>query len=64
LSRLRRLVIVIPADENARSLDTDDAIIGRISRARDAQTSYRVAFHYNFIRFIITVTRDERLLII
>ena len=29
LSLLRRLLIVIPADENARSLETDDAMTGR-----------------------------------
>jgi hypothetical protein len=29
LSRLRRLLIVIPAEEKARSLETDDAIMGR-----------------------------------
>ena len=28
-SRLRHLLNVIPADENARSLDTEDAIIER-----------------------------------
>ena len=43
------LVIVILADENMHSLEMDDAIIRSISHARDAQTSYRVAFHYNFI---------------
>ena len=59
LSQLRCLVIVIPADENARSLETDDAIIGSISRARDAQTSYRVAFHYNFI-IRVSLKQDMR----
>jgi hypothetical protein len=44
LSRLQRLLIVIPADEKACSLETDDAMIGRKSRARDAQTGCRVAF--------------------
>lgn len=47
-SQLRRLLMVIPADENARSLETDDAMMGSISRARDAQTSYREAFHYEY----------------
>ena len=39
-SQLWCLVIVIPADENVHSLETDDAIIGSISHARDAQTGY------------------------
>jgi len=29
LSRLRRLLIVIPVEENARSLETEDAMIAR-----------------------------------
>jgi hypothetical protein len=39
------LLIVIPADENARSLETDDAMMARWSRARDAHTGYRCAFN-------------------
>jgi hypothetical protein len=40
--------MVIPADENAHSLETDDAMMGSISHTRDAQTLYREAFHYEY----------------
>ena len=40
--------MVIPADENARLLETDDAMMGSISHARNAQTSYWEAFHYKY----------------
>jgi hypothetical protein len=36
--RLRRLLMVIPAEEKARSLDTEDDMTARLSRASDAQT--------------------------
>jgi hypothetical protein len=39
-SQLQCLLMVIPADENARSLETDDAMMGSISCTRDTQTSY------------------------
>jgi len=45
LSWLQCLQIVIPADKNACSLDTDDAMTGRWSQARDAQMGYRFAFN-------------------
>ena len=45
-NQLWHLLMVIPADENAPLLETDDAMMWSISHARDAQTSYREAFHY------------------
>jgi len=47
LSQLQHLWIVIPIDENVCSLKTDDAMIGRYSQVRNAQTGYRFEFHCN-----------------
>jgi hypothetical protein len=45
LRRFRRFVMVNAADENARSLDTDEAIMARKSRAIAVHTGpYLVAF--------------------